>query len=153
MYQPINHEYVLCIDTDAYAGNFERPMTAFITGVIGECGVGLEAMHYFFERVEEDGYEEEARWFDEFVTQESDNHGTHRPCSIYLTPGTKAYNSVGIFLSKFPSKVIFDFIKKKAIEFVPWWAPQNEWHYPFKILKIRLIKEEIKQTTIKHLCV
>ena len=30
------------VDTDTYAGNFEREMCAFMTGITGACGVGKE---------------------------------------------------------------------------------------------------------------
>jgi hypothetical protein len=30
------------VDTDTYAGNFEREMCAYITGQVGECEVGEE---------------------------------------------------------------------------------------------------------------
>ncbi|KKK83825.1 hypothetical protein LCGC14_2789530, partial [marine sediment metagenome] len=32
--------WIFIIDTDSYAGNFEREMCAYITGRVGECGVG-----------------------------------------------------------------------------------------------------------------
>ena len=35
--------WTFIIDTEQYAGNFERQMAAWITGVIGGCGVGEEA--------------------------------------------------------------------------------------------------------------
>ncbi len=31
--------YLFVIDTDTYAGNFEREMCAYVTGQIGECEV------------------------------------------------------------------------------------------------------------------
>lgn len=35
--------YIFIVDTAEYAGNFERPMVAYMTGCVGECGVGREA--------------------------------------------------------------------------------------------------------------
>lgn len=35
------------IATDCYAGNFERELCAFITGAVGECGVGREYANFF----------------------------------------------------------------------------------------------------------
>ena len=32
--------YLVVVDTDQYAGSFEREMVAFMTGHVGECGVG-----------------------------------------------------------------------------------------------------------------
>jgi hypothetical protein len=33
--------WLFIVDTDSYAGNFERCMCAYMTGQIGECEVGL----------------------------------------------------------------------------------------------------------------
>ena len=38
-------EYKVIIQTNKYAGNFEREMCAFITGHIGECEVGKKFMN------------------------------------------------------------------------------------------------------------
>ena len=34
--------YLFVIDTNAYAGSFEREMCAYVTGQFGECDVGEE---------------------------------------------------------------------------------------------------------------
>lgn len=34
--------YSIVVETDSYAGNFEREMCAFMTGHIGKCEVGLK---------------------------------------------------------------------------------------------------------------
>jgi hypothetical protein len=73
--------FYFVIDTDEYAGNFEREMTAFITGCIGECEVGSELT----EELEEDGLSSD--FFDCLITQEPDENGCHRPCKIWDTPG------------------------------------------------------------------
>jgi len=39
--------FIFVIDTDTYAGNFERPMCAYMTGRVGECGVGEEFAEMF----------------------------------------------------------------------------------------------------------
>lgn len=70
--------YIFAIDTDQYAGNFEREMTAYCTGRVGDCGVGGN----FANMYDEDEVDEEF----ENVTQISDE-GCYRPCSIYPTPG------------------------------------------------------------------
>jgi hypothetical protein len=68
------NEYGIIIDTNQYAGNFERQMCAYITGVLGDCGVGHE-------------HEREVAEFKYKIAQEPDEHGTHRPVVIYPTPG------------------------------------------------------------------
>lgn len=61
------------IDTDQYSGNFERNMCAFLTGIVGDCGVGSEKANNYPEV--------------EGVLQQPNEHGTMRPCAIYETPG------------------------------------------------------------------
>jgi len=39
------HSFI--IDTNEYAGNFEREMCAYCTGQIGDCGVGEEEAEKF----------------------------------------------------------------------------------------------------------
>ena len=73
--------YYFVIDTDSYAGNFERPMCAYMTGQIGDCEVGEKESKLF---EEEEG---DLCKFDDLVTSESDEHGCSRPVKIYATPG------------------------------------------------------------------
>lgn len=75
--------YGFCIDTDTYAGNFERELCAYITGQIGECKVGQADA----ELAEKELNEEELKLFDEIITTHPDDHGCHRPVSIFPTPG------------------------------------------------------------------
>jgi hypothetical protein len=65
--------YGIIIDTEQYAGNFERELCAFLTGRVGDCGVG-------------DEYEDENPLF-ENVIDVPDEDGCRRPCSIYPTKG------------------------------------------------------------------
>lgn len=116
--------YTFIVDTNLYSGNFEREMCAFITGQIGECGVG---------RGEASEAEDELpahilTWFEENIEQRGDDeeYPCMRPCSIVPTPGRvnngvgghfdldsytglhrhPAYESVGIFFSaKLPAEV------------------------------------------------
>lgn len=91
------------VDTDKYAGNFEREMTAHITGLLGDCGVGGEFT--------------EGPIFDEnFIDFYSDDNGCYRPCEIFL--GEKGENnSVAIFLSRMPTDAEINFMKTRAYEF------------------------------------
>lgn len=79
--------YILCLDTDSYAGNFERQVTAYATGVVGECGVGDEEAKEFF--AETDGVADSI--LDEFSNKieqrVDDDDRCSRPCSIQPTPG------------------------------------------------------------------
>jgi hypothetical protein len=79
----MSDKYIFVVDTDQYAGNFEREMCACLTGQIGDCEVGSEESVKFRKEVGEDMYES----MDEWVEQRPDEHGVHRPCKIYPTPG------------------------------------------------------------------
>lgn len=80
-------KYLFVIDTNSYAGNFERQMTAYLTGQIGDCGVGKEYVRYFETEV---GHPDSH--FGN-IEQRSDE-GCYRPCEIYPTPGY-ANNGLG----------------------------------------------------------
>ncbi len=76
--------WIFVVDTDSYAGNFEREMCAYATGLIGNCGVGEENATLFLEETDTEEYDNPLEEIRENV---QDEHGTHRPCSIWSTPG------------------------------------------------------------------
>lgn len=132
------------IDTDQYAGNFEREMCAFVTGQIGECGKGSKQAVLFHcdhpLRIDE---------FENLVVQFPDGHGNHRPTAIWPTPGTMnesgsgaAYQSVAIFLDSEPSDEIITFMKKRALQFCA------EYNCPLSITGYRLLRLELVETLI-----
>ena len=73
--------WIFIIDTDQYAGNFEREMCAYITGHIGECEVGGEQAVCF---KKETGLNPDT--FFNNVLQVADEHGCHRPVEIQPNP-------------------------------------------------------------------
>ena len=91
-------DYLLIADTERYAGNFERQMCAWVTGQIGECGVGEELAAV----AEGDMTPELRDWCEDAVYSKPDDHGCHRPVSISPTPGHGKYNSVEIYLGQKP---------------------------------------------------
>ena len=78
-----NIEYFVIVDTEDYAGNFERELCAYMTGTYGECGVGEVCADLF----EKDVDEETFKWFDENIMYESDDNGCSRPAKLSSTPG------------------------------------------------------------------
>lgn len=74
--------FIFVVDTENYAGNFERQLTAYVTGVTGECGVGDEESALF-----QDEHPDRVEEFQNIVDQVPDENGCHRPTSIYPTPG------------------------------------------------------------------
>ena len=155
------------IDTEQYSGNFEREMTAFITGMIGECGVGQEYADAFVQDCRKDGGDINAillNLVESRPTGDSDNL-VMRPCEIYSTPGWyndgngkhlkddgteqtnrfPAYLSVAIFCYREPTEQEVELLKKRAYAFEE--ARQKidkfaKYTDPIKITGFRLIKEE-----------
>lgn len=74
--------YTFIIDTDSYAGNFEREMCAYLTGHIGDCEVGEEWAQKFMEE-----YGDDPAYEFKNICQQADEHGCYRPCAIQTTPG------------------------------------------------------------------
>lgn len=118
--------YELHIETNKYAGNFEREMCAFLTGVIGECGVGDSEQAIY---KEEESYEFEIR-------QVADEHGVERPVVI----SGEGYESLTIFLYEPLNDTEIEIIKRR----LPIFAEQNN-------LVIKSVKEVIKEVQYKEI--
>lgn len=124
--------WIFVVDTNMYSGNFERCLCAYMTGVIGDCGVGDDVQGI----VRGDFDEKTRATLDDLVMQVTDDHGCYRPVSIWPTPGWwndgngkhyrvgegpvnvrrqwPAYQSVAIFLRKKPSTGIINLLKARA---------------------------------------
>lgn len=74
-------EYAFIVDTDAYSGNFERQMCAYITGLCGECGQGREIAEKAYKALGKT-----AEWFEANVISKTDDHGCFRPVAMHPTP-------------------------------------------------------------------
>lgn len=118
----VNVPAIFVISMDRYAGNFERPLTAFSTGMVGECGVGDKEVTYFDEayaiHAAEQGYDKDGAEIDEypfegFVTSIPDDHGCYRPCSIWQNDDGE-YNAVAIFFTEMPKLPDLKFILSQA---------------------------------------
>lgn len=72
---------VIQIDTNQYAGNFEREMCAYITGQYGDCGVGDMIASGARKSIKN------LSWFEHHVRQRHDEFGCFRPCLILPTFG------------------------------------------------------------------
>lgn len=76
-------QLAIIIDTEQYAGNFEREMVAYVTGLVGECDVGERQAVEARESLSPDVL----GWFDACVVYVPDEHGCKRPANIAPTPG------------------------------------------------------------------
>lgn len=93
------------IKTNKYTGNFEREMTAYCTGKIGDCGVGKRESDQYFTV-----YEKPIQR----VSEVPDEHGVFRPVVI----DSDANNLIIVFNDDYeiPSEDI-ETIKSRAIEY------------------------------------
>ena len=101
--------YSFIVDTDSYAGNFEREMTAYVTGVVGECNVGIDEAELFHDEMDLD--------LDELMYQKSD--GTcYRPCAMENNPNALNYdyNSVAMYFLTDPCEYL-DMLKERSLEY------------------------------------
>src|SRR3989344_1236736 len=122
--------YLFIIDTNTYAGNFEREICAYITGQIGECGVGEENAKLAKQQIPLITAQ-----LEDLVEMVPDKHGCARPVAIFPNPkygkdryGTHAllteenvtqfpwpaYYSVAIFFNSIPDLELLDIMKKRA---------------------------------------
>lgn len=130
----LDEYYLFVIDCTEYSGNYERQMTAYITGKYGECEVGKNIAEDIESELEE--FRDE---IDEIVMLKYDDEdGCSRPCEIVPTPGWvnngmgvnsridsddglskgyDAYNSVGIFLYEIPSNELLKLFCDRAKNF------------------------------------
>jgi hypothetical protein len=98
--------YVFIIDTNEYAGNFEREMCAYVTGCVGECEVGEEFVD-----------EETTQIFENFIKQVPDDDDCYRPCSTISSPNNKGNNSVAIYFENKPQNELITLMKVRANQF------------------------------------
>ena len=163
-------EYLFVIDTDQYTGNFERELCAYITGQVGECGVG----QIIVDKIEKDLELDYVKYIHTHILLKPDEHGCARPVSIYPTPGWindgmgncrqsnedgwPAYMSVAIFFVDEIPDNISAVMQARAHEFVrlikagevekiggdEFLASEG-----FCITGFRLVKQELVKTVLK----
>jgi len=123
--------YIVVIDTNRYAGNFEREMCAFCTGLTGDCGVGVDEKKEFEEAYNDYMFDDMGVWRDK-------EGNCRRP--VELVEKDSVYNSVGILFNSIPNKEQLDIIEKRAREYAK--------RINLEILGIRVLKEETGVTEI-----
>jgi len=141
--------YLFVVDTSNYAGNFEREMCAYMTGVIGDCGKGdKEADIATTEIPIELKYE-----LDDLIMLVPDEHGCCRPVTIYPSKDkTDEYRSLAISMDEKPSKKIIQLLKYRAQKYAMAKPCLEEWNKHnldnLKILGFRLVKFTVKESTV-----
>ena len=79
----IDYTQVFVVDTEQYAGNFERALVAWMTGQVGGCDIGREEAAITDPLLSE----HLSSWFQSFIRHIPDEHGCSRPAFIHTTPG------------------------------------------------------------------
>lgn len=128
-------KYIFVIDTKDYAGNFERNLCAYVTGITGDCEVGSDYADLFSQEIDtdkEDLFEE--------IELRSEHDGCARPCAIFKSPNSTKYNSVAIFFYKKPNKDLILLMKERAKKYNDHLL--SEFDSSITITGFRLIKEE-----------
>jgi len=169
--------YLFVIDTDAYSGNFNREMAAYITGrwdlvthggdqaIIANAELTLGQRGYFenhnieLHREVDDGHYDvnsviwpTPGWF-------NDGHGNyfHREpttkdlAKCYQRAAWPAYQSVGIFFNERPPEEMVSAMVDRAKAFVKYWEKKPKpWAQKIGILGFRIVLETIAthETTV-----
>lgn len=134
---PNRNCFGLIIETDKYAGNFEREFCAYVTGRIGECGVGDELIDP----------KTDYSMFEESVISMPDDHGCNRPVTLC---GYDA-QSVMIYFENCPTDEQIAFIKEKAKtfnEYMKEHGNMGDYHKDVTVLGYAI--EEFKFTSTKR---
>lgn len=107
--------HALVIDTDAYAGNFEREMCSWITGFEGEYYPG--GIEYIVNTAQEQLGKTSRHIIDLMGGVNDDEFGR---CEVVMTnsPGqTRDYHSVAILFERKPSKELLQLMAERARSF------------------------------------
>lgn len=134
--------WLFVIDTNEYAGNFERELAAYITGQCGETR-GEDEAAIGTREIDTESF----TWFTEHIITSSDGeHGTEIG-HVYQTSPNQNNNSVAIEFSKpIPTGIRVLMIERaQAYKSLP---KQYEWDKRPNISGFRLFVQEAKTTEI-----
>lgn len=166
--QCLTEGFAVVIETDQYAGRFERELTAYCTGFVGECEAGRELSDLFYRDFDisddEDFCADEKNPFRGFIGDRQDDTGTWRPCSVWMNPryGCKsdgtysllneenyseynfpAFFAVAIYFEVKPDKSLLDIITDRAKKFFDEVYPEIHAEPIASIERIRLLRQVI----------
>ena len=107
--------YLFIINTDKYAGNFEREICAYSTGIIGDCEVGDKQADDFIETFNKTICD----LFERNIEHRPDDLGCYRPVEIYNNNPNigNEYNSLVIFFEEQPTQDMIAIMKNRSIEY------------------------------------
>ena len=134
--------WIFIIDTDQYAGNFERQMCAYCTGQIGQCEVGSEFVDEKIESI----------FAEDVDCSVMDDQGCGRPVSVWPVGDPErrgrmgSCNAVAIFFNQMPTPEQIDTMKARAKEFAENRPDQKgkSWIKPLEIKGFHLVYQHVK---------
>ena len=136
-----NVDFEVGIDTDSYAGNFERELCAYVTGHWDQETHGGDQAEVF-----EKEWGDRPNPFEDYITMaltQDDDCPVNTYQCLEWEPVNKKMNSVGIFFEKEPTSELIELIKKRAYKFEKkgkiFDKPVN-----LKIIGFRLLKRTVK---------
>lgn len=158
--------WAFVIDTDSYAGNFEREMAGYIVGRCDEHGEHRAGPYIEMYRRDFPGGDP----FEDLVEERVDDHGDdaigRAPMALAPTPGYgnngkgkhsrlragqtakhPAYQSVAIFLSRRPTPKELKVLAGRAARF-PSLPKEREWDERPAVIGCRLVEETV--TVVSH---
>lgn len=140
-------EYSLLVCTDSYVGNFEREMCAFMTGSIGDCGVGEEYSDLFHTficnkigRKWGGNGDDLMMGLTDWRADSDDSAPCARPVGIY----TNDPKTVEIYLERVPNEQELEILKERAYAFSEVYCKTREWHKPIQVLGFKLLTKIIQ---------
>ena len=135
------------IDTSRFPGDFNREMTAYCTGMYGDCMIGVEMARLFYKEMNI-GYGDHPAQSDrmefspyiKYIEQRADDRGVRRPCSIVVTPGywTKG-GEPAVKMDKATDEFKYPAMYSVAIHFESRPEDDEEWKKLLKIIMDRAI--------------
>lgn len=104
--------FIFVIQTGSYAGNFEREITGYCTGVDDGTHGDEEAVLFLA-----DAPSHIARSLPQKIMFSSGDSNYERCCSIWNYNGNSGYNDVAIFFENLPTGEELNYIAKRAKEY------------------------------------
>lgn len=156
-------QFIFVVHTNLYSGSFERELTGFITGQVGDCDVGCDMAEIFYQDVSDEVFHQ----FEEMIEQvieDSGHRACYRPCAIWPTPNRgndgvgchgdvtddeskknfpyEAYESVAVFFNQQPTDNMISLMKDRSKLYEDEYGTDG-----FKILGYQLLGRETKTVT------
>lgn len=138
----MENRYEFVIDTDSYAGNFERELCAYITGVWDGNTHGKD---------QSDVFDKEMSGLDLFedviYSINADGEEWSAPQCLKIEPSSGEYNSVGIYFNRKPTSKMIEIMKERSHKFSREGLIFNR-PVKLKILGFRLLKRTVTYDTV-----